>query len=721
MTSIGKIFHAKAQRNATNTRDLCCFASLRETEFKHFWFLVIFLFILNLISSAQQTKAKSFLSETKSQREQRMKWWEEARFGLFIHWGLYSVPAGQWKGDTTHAEWIRTTARIPIREYDKFVQQFDPENFNAEDWVKMAKAAGMKYIVITTKHHDGFCMFDSKQTDFDIVSTPFHRDVMKELAAACKKEGIQLCFYHSIMDWHQPYYFPRREWEQDRPGTVANFDTYVSYMKKQLRELLTNYGKIGVLWFDGQWENTWTHERGKDLYEYVRSLQPSIIINNRVDVGRADMGQTKPGFVGDFGTPEQEIPATGIPNADWESCMTMNDHWGYNNHDNNWKSSEDLIRKLIDIASKGGNFLLNVGPTAKGMFPQASIERLKDIGSWMSVNRESIYGTKASPFKNLSWGRCTQKSIAGGTRLYLHIFEWPTDGKLTIPGFGSQVTNCYSLVDKKTLKASRAGSDYIVYISGVKQQQYATVIVMEIKGKPVTYDAPEIKSSSNIFIDQMPVTLSTQIPNAVIRYTTNGNEPTTSSPAAMKTLFLKSSTTVKARSFLYNRPITETSTASFEKVIPAPALDIPGVSGGLEYFVYEGEWSKLPDFDSLKPMISGVSKSIDIGSKQGSDNYGFVFDGFIKIPADGVYTFYISSDDGSKLFIDNKILVDNDGMHGIVEKSNEIPLAKGFHAIKILFFERSGGDALQVQWKGPGFTEQNIPGSVLFGKQSSGR
>jgi len=714
-----KIFHAKAQRNAKNTQSRCAFANfaaLRETKLTHVLLLLIF-FILNLTSSSQQTKTKNFLSETKAQKKQRMKWWEDARFGLFIHWGLYSVPAGEWKGDTTHAEWIRTTAQIPIHEYEQFVQQFDPEKFNAEEWVKLAKAAGMKYIVITSKHHDGFCMFDTKQTDFDIMSTPFHRDVMKELAAACKKEGIQLCFYHSIMDWHHPDYLPRREWEKDTTATGASFDNYVSYMKNELKELLTNYGKIGVLWFDGQWENTWTHERGRDLYEYVRSLQPSILINNRVDVGRADMGQTKSGFAGDFGTPEQEIPATGIPGADWESCMTMNNNWGYNSHDDHWKSSEDLVRKLIDIASKGGNFLLNVGPTAEGVFPQASIERLRDIGSWMNINRESIYATQASPFKNLSWGRCTQKPITGGTRLYLHIFDWPANGKLIVPNLGNQVTNCYSLAGKKKLNAVKTGSDYSIDISGIEQKEYATVIVMDIKGKPVIYSAPEIRSSSNIFIDQIPVTLNTQIPNAVIRYTTNGDEPTTNSQVAMKTLLLKGSTTVKARSFLYNKPITETSTASFQKVIPSPALNIPDVSSaGLNYFVYEGEWSKLPDFDSLKPTASGVSKSIDIGSKQGSDNYGFVFDGLIMIPSDGIYSFYISSDDGSKLFIDDKILVDNDGLHGIVEKGNEIPLAKGYHAIKVLFFERSGGDALQVQWKGPGFAEQMIPASNLFRK-----
>jgi alpha-L-fucosidase len=480
--------------------------------------------------------------------------------------------------------------------------------------------------------------------------------------------------------------------------------------------LLSNYGKIGVLWFDGQWETTWTHERGKDLYEYVRSLQPSIMINNRVDVGREGIGQTKAGFAGDFGTPEQEIPATGIPGADWESCMTMNNNWGYNRHDDHWKSSEDLVRKLIDIASKGGNFLLNIGPTAQGVFPQPAIERLKDIGSWMNVNRESIYDTKASPFKTLSWGRCTQKPTTGGTRLYLHVFDWPAEGKLIVPNLGSQVTNCYSLAGKKKLKAAKTGSDYVIDISGIEQKEYATVIVMDIKGKPVIYDAPEIRSSSNIFIDQIPVTLSTQIPNAVIRYTTNGDEPTVSSPAAMKTLLLKTSTTVKARSFLYNKPITEISTAGFQKVIPVPAMNVSSPSPGINYSVYEGEWSKLPEFDSLRPTSSGIIKDFDISSKQGSDNYGFVFDGLIGVPADGIYTFYLSSDDGSKVMIDDKIVVDNDGMHGIVEKNNEIPLAKGYHSIKVLFFERNGGDALQVQWKGPGFTEQNIPASVLFKK-----
>jgi alpha-L-fucosidase len=350
------------------------------------------------------------------------------------------------------------------------------------------------------------------------------------------------------------------------------------------------------------------------------------------------------------------------------------------------------------------------------VFPQAAIDRLKDIGSWMSKNSESIYGTKASPFQTLAWGRCTQKPIAGGTRLYLHVFDWPAGGKLIVPNLGSQVTNSYVLGDKKKLKAIKSASDYVIDISNVTKQDYATVIVVDVKGKSVIYDAPEIKSSSNIFTSQAPVSFSSKIPNAVIHYTTNGEEPRSSSPVAAKTLLLKSSTTVKARSFLYDKPITETTTRSFEKVAPVGAVDIASASPGLNYVVYNGEWSKLPDFDSLRSVVSGVSHGIDISSKKGSEKYGFIFEGFIKVPADGVYNFFISSDDGSKLFIDGNVLVDNDGLHGSNEKNAETPLAKGYHPIKILFFQNTGGDDLQVQWKGPGFEKQLIPAAVLFRK-----
>ena len=329
----------------------------------------------------------------------RLDWWREARFGLFIHWGLYAVPAGEWNGRTDYGEWIRSSAKIPIDVYDQFRARFNPTKFNPDEWVRLAKQAGMKYIVITSKHHDGFGLFDSAQTDWDVMATPYGRDILKQLAAACQRGGIRLCFYYSIMDWHHPDYLPRRDWEAaTRSAAGADFERYVQYMKAQLKELLTGYGPIGILWFDGQWEGTWTNERGRDLYDYVRSLQPSIIINNRVGRAGGSFGlDASQGQLGDYGTPEQEIPATGVPGLDWETCMTMNRNWGYNRADKDFKPPTELIRNLVDIASKGGNFLLNVGPTADGEFPPESVDRLKAIGAWMAVAGQSIYGTAGQP------------------------------------------------------------------------------------------------------------------------------------------------------------------------------------------------------------------------------------------------------------------------------------------------------------------------------------
>jgi alpha-L-fucosidase len=420
-----------------------------------------------------------------SNSDERMDWWREARFGMFIHWGLYAVPAGEWEGTTNHAEWIRTTAQIPLETYDGFVEQFNPVEFDADECVKMAKDAGMKYIVITSKHHDGFCLFNSEYTDFDIMSTPFKRDILKELSDACAKQDIVICWYHSIMDWHHPDYLPRRDWETDRSTEGDDFDRYVEeYLKKQLAELTGNYGKIGVLWFDGEWENTWTHERGVDLYNYVRGLQEDIIINNRVDKGRQGMqGMTRQGeFKGDFGTPEQEIPDTGLPGVDWETCMTMNNHWGYNKYDDNWKSSKDLVQKLVDIASKGGNFLLNIGPKADGTFPDESVERLKAIGDWMNIYGESIYGTSASPFSNLEWGRCTKKQEGKDTRLYLHVFDWPDDNKLIVPAFDNKIKHAFIMDGLIKTGVERQDGQIIIDLPDEAPDEYSSVIILDIKG-----------------------------------------------------------------------------------------------------------------------------------------------------------------------------------------------------------------------------------------------
>lgn len=340
---------------------------------------------------------KNYLDETQEDFDSRMKWWRDAGFGMFIHWGIYSVPAGVYDGEARYAEWIMDQAKIPKEVYEKYAEEFNSVKFDASEWVRMAKDAGMKYIVITSKHHDGFCLWNSKVSDYDVIKrTPFKRDILKELSGACKKEGIKLCFYHSIMDWHHPdaqgTYYP------DYNNTTRlnpNFTNYVTnYLKPQLKELLTHYGDIGVLWFDGEWIGDWTEDQGKDLYNYVRNLQQDIIINNRVGKGRQGMqGMNEyEDAAGDFGTPEQEI-LEGASTLDWESCMTMNDHWGYASYDENFKSTEMLIHNLVDIAAKGGNYLLNIGPTSEGLFPGESIKRLKEIGEWMDINREIIHNS----------------------------------------------------------------------------------------------------------------------------------------------------------------------------------------------------------------------------------------------------------------------------------------------------------------------------------------
>ncbi|VXD14415.1 alpha-L-fucosidase [Marinoscillum sp. 108] len=400
------------------------------------------LVALILIGSACQQKAKE---ESQAEEvaaisdDERMAWWRDAKFGMFIHWGAYAVPGGERNGEVCKggAEWIMDKLDYTIEDYEnQVVANFNPTQFDAKKWVGMAKDAGMKYIVITSKHHDGFCLWDSEVTDYDIMdSSPFKRDIIKELSVACKEAGIKFCFYHSIVDWHHPQaqaplYPNYNAGQKDQSVFNPEFPKYYeNYLKPQVKELLTNYGDVGVVWFDGDWIPDYTTEMGKEMYNMILEMQPRTIVNNRVDKGRNGMeGMDKEGnFAGDFGTPEQEIPATGI-DEDWESCMTMNGSWGYKPSDTNWKSSEDLIQKLVDIVSKGGNFLLNIGPDPQGLFPPESVERLSDMGDWIDVNGEALYGASASPYDRPEWGRYTAKDGV----IYAHVFDWPEDGVLKI-------------------------------------------------------------------------------------------------------------------------------------------------------------------------------------------------------------------------------------------------------------------------------------------------
>lgn len=357
----------------------------------------ILILLLLICAFAKVISQNTPLKESTEDRDARMAWWRDATLGMFIHWGAYSVAAGEYNGKEVAGvgEWIMHHGKVPRLEYENFARQFNPVQFDANEWVRLAHEAGVKYIVITSKHHDGFCLWDSKLTEYDVVDfTPFKRDILRELTEACQRFNIKMCFYYSIMDWHHPQAFAKGYPHQkaEKPDWNAYRE---NYLKPQLAELIKNY-QPSLFWFDGEWINEWTEEQGKDLYQYLRSLKPDLIINNRVGKGRKGMSgmNAYENAAGDFGTPEQEI-LKGTSDYDWESCMTMNDTWGFKKNDHKWKSSTQLIHQLIDVAAKGGNYLLNIGPKADGTIPVESKKRLREMGSWLKVNGEAIYATQS--------------------------------------------------------------------------------------------------------------------------------------------------------------------------------------------------------------------------------------------------------------------------------------------------------------------------------------
>jgi alpha-L-fucosidase len=388
-----------------------------------------------------------YAKENPEQRNARMAWWRHAKFGMFIHWGVYSVPAGMHKGEKVrgYAEWLMRKGRIPIADYRAYAKDFNPTQYDPDFWAQLARDAGMRYMVITAKHHDGFAVFPSDVTDWDITdSTPYGKDLIAPLAEAARKKDLKFGLYYSqAQDWTHPGGSTGRgsdskPWDETHAG---NMDTYIKTIAvPQVKEILTRY-QPDVLWWDTPAQMN--EPRARELVSALR-LAPGIIHNNRLGGG----------YKGDIETPEQFIPATGFKDRDWEVCMTMNDSWGFQSYDHNWKSTDDIIRMLCDIVSKGGNFLLNVGPTKEGIMPQASIDRLREVGAWMDVNGESIHGTSANPFSNLAWGRCTRKVHPDGTTLYFHVFEWPKDGKLRINGLKSLPASAQLLASGETLKFS---------------------------------------------------------------------------------------------------------------------------------------------------------------------------------------------------------------------------------------------------------------------------
>jgi alpha-L-fucosidase len=356
----------------------------------------------------------------------RLQWWREARFGLFIHWGPVSLRG-------TEIGWSRGDA-VPTGEYDNLYREFNPAQFDARAWAQLAKDAGMKYVVLTSKHHDGFCLWDSRYTDYDIARTPFRRDVVGELAQAVRREKLVFCTYHSICDWWHPDY-PLGSPGGRSAKPAPDMERYRAYLKNQVAELIQRYGPLGILWFDGEWEAPWTEAYGQDLYRHCRTLQPSILVNNRVDKGRRGMeGGTAAGtFAGDYDTPEQQVGKYQVDRP-WESCITICEQWAWKPNDK-LKSLDECLRTLIYCAGGDGNLLLNVGPMPSGEIEPRQADRLREIGAWLKVNGRSIYATRGGPFPPGKWGASTYR----GKTVYVHVMDWQGRDTLTLPALDRDV------------------------------------------------------------------------------------------------------------------------------------------------------------------------------------------------------------------------------------------------------------------------------------------
>ena len=445
--------------------------------------LTILLLALTLL--APQLAQSQLPKETDAQKAERMKWWTDARFGMFIHWGLYALPGRH--------EWVKNMERMTNEQYQKYFEMFNPDMYDPHEWAKMAKAAGMKYVVLTAKHHEGFCLFDSKFTDYKATNTPYGKDLIKEYVEAFRAEGLKVGFYYSLIDWHHPDYtidsnHPQRQTSDTayaRLNKGKDMNKYREYMKNQVRELLTNYGQISVIWFDfsfpgknGKGRADWDSE---NLIKLARSLQPGIIVDDRLDLKDVDGGW-------DFVSPEQykvtKWPEYNGKKVAWETCQTFSGSWGYYRDENTWKSPEQLLELLIESVSKGGNLLLNVGPTARGVFDYRAQERLSAMGSWMKYNNRSIYGCTEAPADFVVPYNSLLTYNPVTKRLYIHLLAYPM-GSLTLTNMGDKVKYVQFLHDASEIKFKSGKddgkNDVILTLPVLKPQSEIPVLEVYLK------------------------------------------------------------------------------------------------------------------------------------------------------------------------------------------------------------------------------------------------
>jgi alpha-L-fucosidase len=433
-----------------------------------------------LLFSPQLSQAQ-LPKETEAQKAERMKWWTDARFGMFIHWGLYALPARH--------EWVKNAERMTNQQYQKYFEMFNPDMWDPHEWAKMAKAAGMKYVVLTAKHHEGFCLFDSKFTDYKATNTPYGKDLIKEYVEAFRSEGLKVGFYYSLIDWHHPDYtidrmHPQRQ-ESDsayaRLNKGRDMNKYREYLKNQVRELLTNYGEISIIWFDfsfpgknGKGHDDWDSE---NLLKLARSLQPGIIVDDRLDLSSVEGGW-------DFISPEQ-VKVTKWPEINgkkvaWETCQTFSGSWGYYRDETSWKSTPQLLELLIESVSKGGNLLLNVGPTARGVFDYRAQDRLGSMGKWMKFNNRSIYGCTEAPADLIAPANTLLTYNPSTNRLYIHLLAYPM-GSMVLKDMAAKVKYVQFLHDASEIKFSASNNDLNLVLPVLKPDSEIPVLEVYLK------------------------------------------------------------------------------------------------------------------------------------------------------------------------------------------------------------------------------------------------
>ena len=629
-------------------------------------------------------------------------WWHEARLGMFVHWGLYSVAAGQWDGKDIPGwgEWLLNKIKVDPAVYaSTLMPRFDPVKFDADAWVRAAKDAGMGYIVVTTKHHDGFLLWDSATTELDLSSTPFGqagRDPLRELAQACTRHGLRLGLYFSLMDWSDRDYLPRRDWDT-RTTDGASMPRFVDRMHTQVKELTDGrFGPVAILWGDGDWEHSSTTWRAEELMAAVRAAQPGILINDRWSLP------------GDYATPENRIPDGALPTRPWETCMTMNGTWGHVVHDHRWKPATDLIHNLVDIVSKDGNYLLNVGPMGDGSFDAPTSERLAALGTWMRTNGEAIRGCGPVACARPAWGRLT--ASADGRRVHVIVFDLPTDRTITIEGIAGAPASARVLGAPDIKVSTRAvGASLSITLGDGALDPAASVIVLEWAGEPAIVGTPELIGGDDLFLHETELAFKSPAAGS-IHVTLDATAPTIDSPRYTVPINVQRTTQVRARTFVDGLPAGEAFEAILRRAQWIPGSDDVPPEPGVSWTLMPGRFERVPTQELWRGagLVRGTANAIELPSTRPADAFALRIDGFIHCDQAGIHAFTLESDDGSTLEIDGHLIVDHDGLHGPTRMTGKAALDLGWHRFTIRYIEADGGESLKLLWTTP----KDEPGSA---------